>query len=89
MIVSGARRRKNMDDHALGWLAGQDDARSERPYTHDYTESQDYRDAYREGWTDVRPVPWEEYPRKVDGQLVWACCESSIGPPCEHVATHS
>lgn len=25
------------------------------------------------------------YPRRtIDGRTVWACCESSIGPACEH-----
>jgi hypothetical protein len=26
------------------------------------------------------------YPRKVGNQLVWACCESAIGPKCGHLA---
>jgi hypothetical protein len=24
------------------------------------------------------------WPREVDGRTVWACCASSIGPPCAH-----
>ena len=26
------------------------------------------------------------YPKQVDGRTVWACCESSIGPTCEHTS---
>jgi hypothetical protein len=25
-----------------------------------------------------------DYPKIIDGRTVWACCESSIGPVCEH-----
>jgi hypothetical protein len=27
----------------------------------------------------------DEWPKVVDGQTVWACCVSSVGPTCEHV----
>lgn len=30
-----------------------------------------------------------EYPHRTESDgLVWACCESTIGPPCQHVAVH-
>ena len=33
----------------------------------------------------VLPYEWQPYPRvNAAGDTVWACCESSIGPLCEH-----
>ena len=41
--------------------------------------------------SDGRPVVLgESYPRYVDDPrgIVWACCESSIGPDCPHKTRH-
>lgn len=35
-----------------------------------------------------RPVNEQTYPRTNADGTVWACCESSIGPVCEHKATN-
>lgn len=39
-------------------------------------------------WKCCKPIDAEiemSFPRWVNGQLVWACCVSSIGPVCNHM----
>lgn len=38
------------------------------------------------GIGSVTPSDSDRWPRTIDGRTVWACCVSTIGPPCQHRA---